>query len=38
MQAEKVKLKTLETLAKESGHQDIQDDPVCKAHAEKLQE
>ena len=37
-QAEKVKLKTLETLAKDANHQDIQENPECKAHAEKLQE
>jgi hypothetical protein len=37
-QAEKVKLKTLETLAKDANHQDIQENPECKTHAEKLQE
>lgn len=36
--AEKVKLKQLETLAKDSNSQDIQDDPRCKREAELLQE
>jgi len=37
-QADKVKLKTLESLAKDSNHQDIQEDPECKGKADKLLE
>lgn len=35
--AEKVKLKQLETLVKDSNHVDIQEDSKCKDEAEKLQ-
>ena len=34
--AEKMKLKTLETLAKEANHFDIQENVKCKAHADML--
>lgn len=34
---DKVKLKQLESLAKEAGNADIQEDPLCKEEADQLQ-